>query len=114
MFIYGIGFFTIIVMLFLFLKFPISPTENFLLFVGGIGIVCSFFFIQLVYSVDALDYRLLSPFIFSIWLVFLKKYMLFLVKNLRNYNLSLFVLFCFHMAFQRKLFRKQKRNNRLS
>ncbi|MBS1549228.1 MAG: hypothetical protein JSS94_05095 [Bacteroidetes bacterium] len=93
MFIYGIGFFTIVVMLFLFLKFPISPTENFLLFVGGIGIVCSFF-IQLVYSVDALDYRLLSPFIFSIWLVFFKK--IYAILGRKTYAITaMSLLSCF-------------------
>src|SRR5690606_24609363 len=49
-----------------------SETEWFLVFIGVTGIVCTFL-VQFVYVVDALDYRLLAPFTFLIWLVYFKK-----------------------------------------
>ena len=70
--IYGIGLLNIIFIIFLFIKNTLSETERYLVFIGIIGILCSYF-IQYFYSVNPLDYRLLSPFIFSIWLVELKK-----------------------------------------
>lgn len=70
--IYGIGFLNIIFIIYLFIKDILSITEKFLVFVSVIGILCSYF-IQYFYSVDALDYRLLTPFIFSVWLVYFKK-----------------------------------------
>lgn len=70
--IYFIGGTNIIVMIILFKKNSLSETEIFLVFTGITGIVCSYF-IQYFYSVDALDYRLLSPFVLSIWLVYFKK-----------------------------------------
>ena len=39
---------------------------------GVIGIICSYF-IQYFYSVNAIDYRLMAPFSFPIWLVYFKK-----------------------------------------
>ena len=68
----GIGSLNILLMLFLFLKNKLNETEKFFLTLGGIGITCSFF-IQYFYSVNPLDYRLLAPFTFSIWLVYFKK-----------------------------------------
>jgi len=70
--IYGIGVLNILLMIFIFIKNKLSETENYLVFIGIIGILCSYF-IQYFYSVNALDYRLLSPFIFSIWMVYFKK-----------------------------------------
>lgn len=70
--IYGIGFITILLMVVLFIKNKLSETERFFVFVGIVGIVCSYF-IQYFYSVNPIDYRLLSPFVFPIWLVFFKK-----------------------------------------
>lgn len=70
--IYGVGTLTIGMMMVLFIKNPLSETEKFMIFTGIIGVLCSFF-IQFFYSVDPLDYRLLSPFILPIWLVFFKK-----------------------------------------
>jgi len=70
--IYGIGVLNILLMIFIFIKNKLSETEKYLVFMGIIGIVCSYF-IQYFYSVNALDYRLLSPFIFSIWMVYFKK-----------------------------------------
>ncbi len=70
--IYGIGLFNILLMIFLFIKTPLSETEKYFVFVGVVGIACSYF-IQYFYSVNALDYRLLTPFILSIWMVYFKK-----------------------------------------
>ncbi len=70
--IYGIGFLNMILMVFLFMKNPLSETEKFMIFTGIIGIVCSYF-IQYFYVVDSIDYRLLAPFIFPVWLVYFKK-----------------------------------------
>lgn len=70
--IYGIGVLNILMMIFLFVKYPLSETEKFMIFIGITGVVCSYF-IQYFYSVDALDYRLLAPFSFPVWLVYFKK-----------------------------------------
>lgn len=70
--IYGIGFINLLVMVFIFIKNKISETEIFLVITGIVGIACSYF-IQYFYSVNALDYRLLSPFVLGIWLVYFKK-----------------------------------------
>lgn len=70
--IYSIGFINIAIMIFIFWKNKTSETEKFLLLIGLIGIFCSYF-IQYFYSVNALDYRLLTPFVLGIWLVYFKK-----------------------------------------
>mgnify|MGYP003606976279 CR=1 FL=1 len=70
--IYGIGAANIILMILIFIKNKLSETEKYLVFIGFTGIVCSYF-IQYFYSVNALDYRLLTPFILSIWMVYFKK-----------------------------------------
>lgn len=70
--IYGIGILNIAFMIFLFAKNGISETEKFFIFIGIIGIVCSFF-IQYFYSVNPLDYRLMAPFSFPVWLVYFRK-----------------------------------------
>lgn len=70
--IYGIGLLNIFLMIFLFLKNKLSETEFFLVFVGVSGIICSYF-IQYFYSVNPIDYRLMAPFSFGIWLVYFKK-----------------------------------------
>ncbi|UOE40030.1 hypothetical protein MTP09_08860 [Chryseobacterium suipulveris] len=70
--IYGIGFLNILLMIFLFVKGKLSESEKFLIFAGIIGIICSYF-IQYFYSVNAIDYRLLAPFSFPIWMVYFKK-----------------------------------------
>ena len=77
--IYGIGFLNIGLMVYFFVKSGLSETEKFLVFTGVFGIICSFF-IQYFYSVNALDYRLLAPFSFPIWLVYFRKMWLFLGK----------------------------------
>ncbi len=70
--VYGLGAANIALMIFIFLKSGLSETEKFLMILGITGIFCSFF-IQYFYSIDQLDYRLLSPFTFPIWLVYFKK-----------------------------------------
>ena len=70
--IYGIGLLNIFLMIFLFLKNKLSETEFFLIFIGVVGIICSYF-IQYFYSVNPIDYRLMAPFSFGIWLVYFKK-----------------------------------------
>lgn len=70
--IYGIGLLNILLMIFLFLKNKLSETEFFLIFIGLTGIICSYF-VQYFYSVNPIDYRLMAPFSFGIWLVYFKK-----------------------------------------
>lgn len=70
--IFGLGFLNIYLMAFLFIKNKLSETEKFLVFIGVSGIVCSYF-IQYFYSVNPIDYRLMAPFSFPIWMVYFKK-----------------------------------------
>lgn len=70
--IYGVGLINLLLIIFLFLKNKLSETEQFLVFIGVSGIVCSYF-IQYFYSVNAIDYRLMAPFSLPIWLVYFKK-----------------------------------------
>ncbi|MBH1959443.1 MAG: hypothetical protein I8H68_04985 [Flavobacteriia bacterium] len=70
--IYGIGLLNILLLCFLFIKNKLSETEQFLVFIGVTGIICSYF-VQYFYSVNAIDYRLMAPFSFPIWLVYFKK-----------------------------------------
>lgn len=83
--IYSIGLMTIIAMIFLFVKSKLSETEKFILTVSFITIILSYF-IQYVYSVNALDYRLLAPFSIGIWMVFFRK--LFLIFDDTTYAIS--------------------------
>ena len=70
--IYGIGLLNIALLCFLFIKNQLSETEQFLVFIGVTGIICSYF-VQYFYSVNAIDYRLMAPFSFPIWLVYFRK-----------------------------------------
>ncbi|MBD8017951.1 glycosyltransferase family protein [Kaistella pullorum] len=70
--IFGVGILNIVFAAILFIRNKPSETEWFLVFIGVTGIVCTFL-VQFVYVVDALDYRLLAPFTFLIWLVYFKK-----------------------------------------
>lgn len=70
--IYGVGILNIFLIIFLFIKNKLSETEKYMITLGVSGILCSFF-IQYFYSIDSLDYRLLCPFSFPIWLVYFKK-----------------------------------------
>lgn len=70
--IYGIGLLNILLLSLLFIKNKLSETEQFLVFIGVSGIICSYF-VQYFYSVNAIDYRLMAPFSFPIWLVYFRK-----------------------------------------
>lgn len=70
--IYGIGVLTMLAMVFVFLKTQLSESEKLILVISFVAIVLSYF-VQYVYSVNAIDYRLLAPFVLGIWLVFFKK-----------------------------------------
>ena len=70
--IYGIGILNILLIIFLFIKNKLSESEKFMMVIGVSGITFTFF-VQYFYWIDPLDYRLLSPFSFPIWLVYLKK-----------------------------------------
>lgn len=83
--IYGIGLMTIVAMVFLFIKTKLSETEKFILTLSITAIVCSYF-IQYVYSVNAIDYRLLAPFSIGIWLIFFKK--LFQIFDSLTYSIA--------------------------
>lgn len=83
--IYGIGAVNILVMLYLFFTKRQSETEIFLLLIGTCGIICSFF-IQYFYWITPLDYRLLAPFSYPLWLVYFKK--LFEIFNIKTYALG--------------------------
>ncbi|MGV4412792.1 hypothetical protein [Chryseobacterium sp. T1] len=76
-FIYGIGLANIIVLSILIIKNKLTDIQNLMIWISIIGITCSYF-VQFFYSVNAIDYRLLSPFILPIWLVYFQ----LLFKNL--------------------------------
>ncbi len=67
--IYGIGLLNIFIIVFLFWKNKMSNFQQLLLWIGVIGIVCSYF-VQYFYSVNPIDYRLIAPFTLAIWLVY--------------------------------------------
>lgn len=76
-FIYGIGLANIIVLSILIIKNKLTDIQNLMIWISIIGITCSYF-VQYFYSVNAIDYRLLSLFILPIWLVYFQ----LLFKNL--------------------------------
>ncbi|WP_292009200.1 hypothetical protein [Chryseobacterium sp.] len=84
--IYGIGFLNICLIIFLFVRKKLSNTEFFFVFIGVSGIICSFF-IQYFYSVNEIDYRLLAPFSFPIWLVYFRK--LFQLFDIKVYAIGI-------------------------
>ncbi|RXM50350.1 hypothetical protein BOQ64_18155 [Chryseobacterium sp. CH25] len=87
--IYGIGLLNILFMIFLFVKQKLSDTEFFYVFIGISGIVCSYF-IQYFYSINPMDYRLLAPFSFPLWLIYFKK--LFEVFDTKVYIIGILSL----------------------
>lgn len=80
--IYGIGFLNILLIVFLFIKYKLSETEAFYIFVSVFGMICSYF-IQYFYSVNAIDYRLMAPFSLPVWLVYFRK--LFTIFEVKTY-----------------------------
>ena len=87
--IYGIGFLNMILMLYLFISKRLSDVEKFFLIIGMVGISGSFF-IQYFYGVNPIDYRLLAPFSFPIWLIYFKK--LYLQFGKLTYSIAIFSL----------------------
>ncbi len=83
--IYGIGFINILLIVFLFIKYKLSETESFYIFVSVFGVICSYF-IQYFYSVNAIDYRLMAPFSLPVWLVYFRK--LFTIFEVKTYALG--------------------------
>lgn len=84
--IYGIGFLNIILIIYLFVKYKLSDAEFFFVFVSISGIVCSYF-VQYFYPVNAIDYRLMAPFSFPIWLIYFKK--LFQILDVKTYTVGI-------------------------
>lgn len=84
--IYGIGFLNIILIIYLFVKYKLSDAEFFFVFVSISGIVCSYF-VQYFYPVNAIDYRLMAPFSFPIWLIYFKK--LFQILDVKTYAVGI-------------------------
>ncbi|WP_326984135.1 hypothetical protein VUJ46_06200 [Chryseobacterium sp. MYb264] len=93
--IYGIGLLNILLIIFLFIKKKLSETESFFIVIGVSAIVCSYF-VQYFYSVNAIDYRLMAPFSFPIWLVYFKK--MFQIFNTKVYVIG-FLSLMTGMAF---------------
>lgn len=93
--IYGLGAFSILFMIFLFVKTKLSEIEVFFIFIGVFGIICSFF-IQYFYSVNAIDYRLLVPFSTPLWLLYCRK--VFQVYGLKTYAVG-FLSLCSGLFF---------------
>lgn len=93
--IYGIGGLNILFMIYLFTKMKLKDFDKFLILVGLVGIGSSYF-IQYFYSVNQLDYRLLSPFIISIWLVYFHQ--LFLQFGNKSFVIC-FISICSGVAF---------------
>ena len=88
-FIYGIGFLNILLIAYLFVKYKLSDTEKFFLFVSITGIICSYF-IQYFYPVNAIDYRLMAPFSFPVWLIYFRK--LFVIFDFKTYAVGILSL----------------------
>ncbi|ALR30688.1 hypothetical protein ATE47_09180 [Chryseobacterium sp. IHB B 17019] len=84
--IYGIGLLNIILMIYLFVKYKLSESEFFFVFISISGIICSFF-IQYFYPVNAIDYRLMVPFSIPLWLIYFRK--LFQIFNSKVYAIGL-------------------------
>jgi len=80
--IYGIGLLNILLIIYLFVKYKLSETEFFFVFVSVSGIICSYF-VQYFYPVNAIDYRLMAPFSLPIWLVYFRK--LFIIFDVKVY-----------------------------
>ena len=70
--IYGVGFLNVLLIILLLSRSHLSESEQFFAVSGITGIICSYF-IQYVYAINALDYRLLAPFVLSLWLVYSRK-----------------------------------------
>ncbi|KQT33847.1 hypothetical protein ASG22_17250 [Chryseobacterium sp. Leaf405] len=83
--IYGIGLLNILLIIYLFVKYKLSETEFFFVFISVSGIICSYF-VQYFYPVNAIDYRLMAPFSLPIWLVYFRK--LFIIFDVKVYAIG--------------------------
>lgn len=83
--IYGLGLLNLLIIGYLFVKYKLTDAEFFLVFTGITGTVCSYF-VQYFYPVNALDYRLMAPFSFPVWLVYFRK--LFQLFRIRTYAIG--------------------------
>lgn len=93
--IYGIGFLNIMMMVYVFMKDKLSETEVYYTVLGISGLICSYF-VQYFYPVNPLDYRLLAPFAFGLWLVYFNK--LFKIFGSKVYLIGVLSL-CSGMLF---------------
>lgn len=84
--IYGIGVLNIVLLVCLLISKKRSETERFFVTIGTTGIVCSYF-IQYFYSVNAMDYRILGPFLVPLWLVYFNR--LFDIFGVKTYLISM-------------------------
>jgi len=73
--IYGIGLLNVLLICWLFIRYKLTETEFLFIFISVAGIVCSYF-IQYFYSVNPIDYRLMAPFSFPVWLIYFRKLLL--------------------------------------
>lgn len=87
--IYGIGLLNIFLIIFLFIRKKLSDAESFFIMIGVSGIVCSYL-VQYFYSVNPIDYRLIAPFSFPIWLVYFKR--MFRIFNTKVYIIGILSL----------------------
>lgn len=83
--IYGIGFLNIFLIIYLFVKYKLSESEFFYVFVSTVSVICSYF-VQYFYSVNAIDYRLMAPFSLPIWLIYFRK--LFHIFDIKVYAIG--------------------------
>ncbi|MBW8523594.1 hypothetical protein K0U91_12520 [Chryseobacterium chendengshani] len=93
--IYGIGFLNMMMMVYVLIKNKLNDTEIYYTVLGISGIICSYF-VQYFYPVNALDYRLLAPFILGLWLVYFNK--LFKIFDTKVYLIGILSL-CSGMLF---------------
>ncbi|MBW7674860.1 hypothetical protein [Chryseobacterium chendengshani] len=93
--IYGIGFLNMMMMVYVLIKNKLNDTEIYYTVLGISGIICSYF-VQYFYPVNALDYRLLAPFILGLWLVYFNK--LFEIFGTKVYLIGILSL-CSGMLF---------------
>ncbi|MDR6920101.1 hypothetical protein [Chryseobacterium sp. 2987] len=84
--IYGIGGLNIVLLIYLLINKKLSETEQFFLTISVTGVVCSYF-IQYFYSVNAMDYRIIGPFLVPLWLVYFNR--LFAIFGMRTYLISI-------------------------
>lgn len=83
--IYGIGALNIALLIYLLISKKLSETERFFVTISVTGILCSYF-IQYFYSVNAMDYRIIGPFLVPLWLIYFNR--LFGIFGNKTYSIS--------------------------